>query len=42
MVMYPKWFLHDQVHKIGIQQIPLKSSVDEDTESTAGQFPAEP
>lgn len=42
MVMYLKWFPHDKVHKIGIQQIPLKSSADADTDSSAGQFPTDP
>lgn len=40
--MYPKWFLHDKVHKVGIQQVPLESSADADTDSSAGQLPADP
>ena len=42
MVMYPKWFLYDEVHKIGIQKVPLKSSADADADSSAGQFPTDP
>lgn len=42
MVMYPKWFLYDKVHEIGIQQGPLKSSVDANTDPSAGQLPTQP
>ena len=42
MVMYPKRFLHDKVHEVGIQQVPLKSSADADTDASAGQLPADP
>ena len=40
--MYPKWFLYDKVHKIGIQQVPLESSLDANTDAPAGPFATEP
>lgn len=42
MVMYPKWLLYDKVYEVGIQQVPLKSSADANTDSSAGQFSTEP